>query len=312
MRRMLLAASLVLVAMGVAVPANAAPVAAVQGKLGNVVSLNGRVEVPEGKVANNVVVFHGRTIIAGKVLGSVVVFDGTTTISGDVDDHVIVFSGTVTVTETAHIGGDLVTNGEPVVANGAQIEGKRRQISNFNLFNYSFLVRFGFWLAFTVAVLVLGVLLLWLLPSPLESAARAARSLGPTIGWGLAMLFGLPIVALLVCITVVGLTLGLSLLMALWFLFSVGYVVGVYAIGRMIIKPPRSRWKAFFAGFGILRAAALVPVLGGLAWLATAIIGLGAITVAVWRSHRYVAEEDEYPAAPPALEPAPPPPVPGA
>jgi hypothetical protein len=238
-----------------------------------------------------------------------VVFDGTTTITGDVHDHVIVFSGKVTVGETAHIGGDLVTNGEPLVAAGAQIDGKRRQISNYNLFNYSFVVRLGFWLAFTVAVLLLGLLLLWLVPGPLESAARAARSLGVTIGWGLAALFGLPIVALLVCLTVVGLTLGLSLLLATWFLFSVGYVVGVFAVGRMLIRPPRSRWKAFFAGFGILRAAALVPVLGGLAWIATAIIGLGAITVAVWRSHRYVADEDEYGPEPAPLEPAPPPPA---
>ena len=58
------------------------------------------------------------------------------------------------------------------------------------------------------------------------------------------------------------------------------------AIGRAIVRPPTSRLLAFLAGWGILRAVALVPGLGALAWFGATVFGLGALTVALWRSRR--------------------------
>jgi hypothetical protein len=52
------------------------------------------------------------------------------------------------------------------------------------------------WLAVTVSALVLGLLMLWLAPRALEAASGAGRTaLAPAIGWGLALFFGIPIVA---------------------------------------------------------------------------------------------------------------------
>jgi hypothetical protein len=274
-------------------------------RLGTIVVLNGRTVIAEDQVTSSVVVFHGRTIVEGHATGSVVVFDGATRISGTVDGTVVVFRGHVEVTEGAHIGGDLVTNSAPSVAAGAQVDGERKRVSNFQFASYSLLVRFLVWLAFTLSILALGLLLLWLFPGPLDQAADAGRNaVGATIGWGIAMLFGLPIALLILAITVVGLPLALSLLLALWFLATLGYTVGVFAVGRLLVKPPASRVKAFFAGFGILRVAALVPVLGGTLWTLTAIFGLGAATVAVWRSRRrFRASEWTEPEPEPAPAP---------
>jgi hypothetical protein len=41
---------------------------------------------------------------------------------------------------------------------------------------------------------------------------------------------------------------------------------------------------AFLVGWGILRVVALVPILGGVAWFAAVVFGLGALAVAIWRT----------------------------
>ncbi len=92
--------------------------------------------------------------------------------------------------------------------------------------------------------------------------------------------------------------LGLSLLLALWFLFTVGYTVGAFAIGRMLVKPPAGRARSFLAGWGLLRVLGLVPFLGGAVWTVVALLGLGATTLAVWRSRRALRAA-EASAAPP-------------
>jgi hypothetical protein len=72
----------------------------------------------------------------------------------------------------------------------------------------------------------------------------------------------------------------------------------------------------FLVGWGILRLVALVPFLGGLASLAAAVVGLGAIVVAGRRARsadRVVPEPREpMPTAPPTATPTAPPRAPPA
>ncbi len=44
------------------------------------------------------------------------------------------------------------------------------------------------------------------------------------------------------------------------------------------------RIGAFFAGFGILRAVALLPGIGLVVWVLASLYGLGALTIAAWRA----------------------------
>ena len=71
---------------------------------------------------------------------------------------------------------------------------------------------------------------------------------------------------------------------------------GAVAFGRMLVKPPTSRFLAFIAGLGILRVVGLGPVLGGIAWTLTSIAGLGALLVA---ARRTIPEPPRVPAMPP-------------
>ena len=78
----------------------------------------------------------------------------------------------------------------------------------------------------------------------------------------------------------------LWLLLALLPIYAIGYTTSAFLLGRAIVRPPTSRFLAFLAGWGILRAIALVPGLGALAWFGATVFGLGALTVALWRSRR--------------------------
>jgi hypothetical protein len=80
---------------------------------------------------------------------------------------------------------------------------------------------------------------------------------------------------------------------ALGLIYSTGYVVGAWLLGRQLMKPPASRVLAFLAGLAILRALALVPILAGIVGAVATVFGLGALMVAAWRGGRPVRVRTE-------------------
>jgi hypothetical protein len=145
---------------------------------------------------------------------------------------------------------------------------------------------------------VLGLLLLVLAPALDPAIVRAMRErVSGAIGFGVAVFFLLPIVAVLFLVVIVAIPLGLFLLLALALLYTVGYVAGAHALGRRLVKPPTSRFAASLAGWAILRVLGLIPVVGGIVWTLASIFGLGILWVAARRSP--LAAVPEPPAMPP-------------
>jgi hypothetical protein len=77
--------------------------------------------------------------------------------------------------------------------------------------------------------------------------------------------------------------LGLSLLLALGFVYGVGYTTSAWLLGRAVARGARPM-LAFVAGWAILRVIAIVPLLGGLTFFAAVVVGLGAIAIAIHRT----------------------------
>jgi hypothetical protein len=136
-----------------------------------------------------------------------------------------------------------------------------------------------------VSTLVVGLVLVWLVGRGAAWILEAGRtSIGPAIGWGLLVFFGLPILAIIALVTLVGLPLGLGLLAALGLIYALGYGATAWIVGRRILREPTAWVLAFLVGWGILRVLALIPILGGLVWFAAVVFGLGALLVAIWRA----------------------------
>lgn len=261
--------------------------------------LNGRLTVGEGETVGTALLFHGQATIDGTVTDAVVVFDGHTEISGTVQGDVFVFNGQVTVRSGAEIDGDLVTRQSPTVESGATVRGQQQRVSTrFNPAEFGFASRIAWWIGYSVSTLVLGLLLLLLAPALDLAIVRAARErTGAAIGLGLAVFFLLPVVAVLFLVVVVAIPLGLFLLLALALLYTLGYVAGAHALGRRLVKSPAPRFVAFLAGWAILRALGLIPIVAGIVWALASIFGLGALWVAARRSPP--APMPERPAMPP-------------
>lgn len=271
--------------------------------------LSGRVDLPEDDEVDYVFVLHGDTDIAGTVDGTVVVVDGDVQVTGDVRDDVLAFNGRIAVEDGANVGGDVRSSKTPVVSGGATVDGTVERTNFANLFQtLGVIVWIVWWIAVTVSTFVLGVLFLVLVPRAARGALVAARtSVGPVIGWGVAATFGLPVVAIFLLFTVLGIPLGLAGLLAAVPLFALGYVAGMYFLGRTMIREPKSPYLALLVGWAILRVVELVPVLGPLVTLAAVVYGLGSLTVAAWRAGRGRSSD----AAPVVTQPPPgtPPPV---
>ena len=248
------------------------------------VVLSGRADVPRGQQVGDLVVFHGSSTVAGTVNGSLTAFDAPVTISGRVNGDVMAFNGRVELQPGANVTGDVVSQSAPVVASGATIGGTTTRLQTRTNWNgFGWVGRFGWWLAVSVSTLVIGLVLVWLLGRGAERVLEAGRTrVGPAIGLGLLVFFGLPILAGLALVTVVGIPLGLVVLAALLLIYALGYSASGWVLGRSILRRPGAWVVAFLAGWAILRVVALIPILGGLVWFAAVVFGLGVLAVAIW------------------------------
>ena len=213
MRRSLIVGLFIVLVLGLALPAAAQEAQDSEA----FVVLSGRADVPQDEQVGDLVVFRGSSTVDGTVNGSLTAFDAPVTISGRVDGDVVVFNGRVELTSGAEVTGDVVSQDEPVVAEDATIGGESRRVqTNFQWDGFGWASRVAWWLAVSVSTLVVGLVLLWLLGRGAARIVEVGRTgIGPAIGWGLLLFFGLPILAVLALVTLVGIPLGLGLLAAL-------------------------------------------------------------------------------------------------
>lgn len=252
------------------------------------VVITGGAVVPAGQTAGDVVVIDGTVRIAGHATGDVVSVSGPVRVTGRIDGDLVAVSDRAFLAPTARIGGDLRYGDEkPVIARGARVAGTVKNENWADVGNgWGWISALVWWLAVSVSTLIVGALLVWLAPGALLAAERAVRErLGATIGWGVGLAIGVPLLALLALVTVIGIPFGIALVLAAVPVLLVAYVTSAWIVGRRLLRNrSASAWGSLFAGWGLLRLLALVPVLGGLVGLAATVVGLGALTVALWRA----------------------------
>ena len=254
------------------------------------VVITGGAIVSRGETAGDVVVIDGPVSIAGRATGDVVSVSGPVRVTGRIDGDLIAVSDRASLGSTARVGGDLRYGDErPAIARGARVGGTvSKEDFDDALEGWGWISWVAWWLAVSVSTLIVGALLVWLAPAALYAAERAVRErLGATIGFGIAIAIGVPLLAVLALVTLVGIPFGVALLLAAIPVLVVAYVTSAWILGRRVLRNrSTSPWAALLAGWAILRAAALVPVVGGLVGLAATVLGLGALAVALWRGGR--------------------------
>jgi len=257
------------------------------------------------KVGGDLLFGAGNARIDGLIEGVIKGGGGDVTISSEVRGDVALQVKSLTILPTANIQGKLTYTSEEEanIQSGAQIGGttthnlpevreKRAKPFPFALFSGIGGKVTGFLMA-----LIAGLVIILLAPRRLTSIAESIRSRpGPSAGWGAIILFGTPIAAIIVCITIVGIPVGLIALALYGIAIYLAQIpVGLF-IGRWIIGHFRGvEGKAIMVGalalgLVILRLLRLIPHLGFLIGLAVILFGLGAVVVSL-RRRRAEAKE---------------------
>jgi hypothetical protein len=138
---------------------------------------------------------------------------------------------------------------------------------------------------------------LWYLLFPrfaLATAHSVQESPWMNLGLGFAVLAAGPLVVLLLLVSLVGVWLGLIALALYLVLLLLGYLTGALFVaerGLRVARPTgdHGRWwviGALAATLILLALLRLVPAVGALVSFALMLLGLGALTRALWRQYR--------------------------
>jgi predicted anti-sigma-YlaC factor YlaD len=244
-----------------------------------------------GKVGGSVTAFTSRLTVDGSVAHDVVFFGDHLLLNNSVGGAVRAKGHRVTISSTAEVAGPvrIETSEPPDVSPQAKLVVPYQYIKMEH--KPAFAQRgYVLWrFIWAAAYILLGLVLFLLLPRFSQETMRDAEHLGGSLGLGILLLFGMPFAAVLCCITIVGLFIGVSgFLFWLFMLFCAQIVVGGL-IGQWLMGRTTEVWPLIgrmAVGVAILRIATATPYAGHWIKLIALIWGLGAIAIALYRRIR--------------------------
>jgi hypothetical protein len=230
--------------------------------------------------AGNTVTVEEGTVINGdlRIVGQNVIVNGT--VGGDV------FAGGQTVTSTATIGGNFRGGSENLTFAGGAIGGNLTYESDRDASGLDKVVITGSverkslektdpsqpwtsgtsaaaWLMAVLSSLALGALAIVLLPHKLvRIETKLTETWQNSLGYGVASFFLTPIVAIILCMTVIGIPLGLLLFLAYAALIILAMILLPIYVGRWLMRQAKTDpqwWIALVVGVLVLKVVELVP-----------------------------------------------------
>jgi hypothetical protein len=259
---------------------------------GKVRIAGGDVEIgPDANVTGNVALAGGDVVVKGHIKGNLSAAGGNVRIDGKVDGDASVAAGNFELGPNAKIGGKLRYRAgnferadEAEVASGIERASRHRwnrHVDSFDGFGHSS----PGWI-WTAGLMILAGAIAALLPGFSGRMSDEMRAHPWT-----SLLFGfiafvcIPVAAVLLMVTVIGIPIGLLAIVGYAALLLVGYVVTSVVVGGLLLDRIQSEaaknvgWRAL-AAVGAMLAIAIVgriPVLGHLVVFAALLVGVGAI-----------------------------------
>lgn len=304
---------LLLLALPVAAQDGTATTSIADGRIR--VAIDGNLVLPAGDSADLVLVIDGDARIEGTA-EVVTVIDGTLTlVSGSTVETVGVISSVADIQAGATVTKDVLELDSTVTVDpGATIGGQVRSMA-VDLAGVGVvlgLLGLLAWGAFALLTWAAGLALAAFGSRQVRAAEwLISREPAKTFLVGIGMVFLPPIVAVLLMATVVLIPVGLALLLVAWpVLAFLGWLVGATWIGDWILRtagrdrPERRPYLAVTIGLIVATLISLIPLVGAV----ISLFGMGAVTLAGWRTFR-TPESPAPVAGPPMGTPFPYPPA---
>ena len=258
---------------------------------GALIRINSDAVVAADETIENLVVIKADAIIEGTVTGTLLVIDGDATISGTVGDTVTVISGDIILNDTAVVHNVHSIRGDITRAPGATVTGDVDESDFKGIWATIGVLSVLLWIGITIATLAAGVLFAIVGGRQLTAAAtlmtgEAANAIVGTIFFWI----GVPILAVLAIITVIGLPLGLGILIFVMPIFGfLGYLVAATRVGTFLTgamkRPDTGRpVLSVLIGVLVLQVIVFIPLIGVVIVFLASIWGAGALAYVVYRS----------------------------
>lgn len=293
MRRLLAASAAIILSFGFATAALGAVPLGHNGRV--VISTQGDVTIPSGEHADVVVVVNGAAHIQGEV-NTLVVVEGTADLAGARIETVVAVTSSIEVGDGTVIYGELQQLDSSIHQTGSvEIQGGITDLSAWFLETTAVLAPalILLWLGFGLSTIVAALLLAALAARQVREAGRLISADPLVTGLiGFLSVIAIPVAAIMLMITVIGVPLGLGVLFAVMPLLAyAGYLTAAIWTGEWILRraaPGPERERPFLAailGVVVLGALGLVPVLGLIVMVAS-ILGFGALIRLAFRTLR--------------------------
>jgi cytoskeletal protein CcmA (bactofilin family)/anti-sigma factor RsiW len=242
-------------------------------------------------ISGNVIGFGETVDVDGRVGIDFRGFGASINITGAVEGDVDAYGRTITLAPTARVGrnvtGHVDNAGDLSVADGAVVGGTvneqlvdREQRRN----HYETVGYYTGQIIRLAGAFVTGLVLLWLFPALRDVSLPNVVAVLRSAGIGLAAAVTLPVAALIVCFTIVGIPLAVLTFIvgAIALYFSKAVIAQI--IGRGVLRdrmPPPHYALTLFVGLVIVILGVNLPWIGGLANLVLTLVGFGVIVTLV-------------------------------
>ena len=261
----------------------------------------GQVDIgPMAAIGGNVTVGGGQVTLRGPVKGNVTVGGGRVLIDAAVEGDVESYAGRVTLGPNARLGGKLrYRSGDELVRDpAATVAGAVERLPLPGRSASSPAQRERDWgqrmhragpsWLWTAGLMAIAAILVAALPVTTMRVAEGLRTrFGWSLLWGFIALVCIPVVALILLISIIGIPLALLAVLLYFALLLVGYVGSAIGLGQWVLgrfkadAAQRTGWRIGAALAAVLLLALLgsVPFIGGFVALVAMLAGIGAITL---------------------------------
>ncbi|HZI50547.1 MAG TPA: hypothetical protein VFE29_01895 [Terriglobia bacterium] len=269
----------------------AAQTVTVSGRVGrNLITASGTVDInKQAEIGSNSITASSETTVNGSVQRDLFSAGGILDIRGTVGRDVAFAGGQLLLNGSSQVGGNLnarVSKEEHVrVASGATIGGQRniRLPEPAQRSSRYLTVRFYVWQAIRVLTLfVTGLCLFKLVPALVPMRFVSGMDWLKAGGVGFMTLVAVPVAAIIVGITVIGLPIALvSFVLYLVACYFAKIIVAAF-VGRSVMH--NSGAVSLLAGIVLVVIAVNLPWIGGLINFVLILLGLGAIALTTYNS----------------------------
>ena len=248
-----------------------------------------------GRVGGSVTFGGGEAVLSGRIGRDLMAGDDATTINGFVGGNARLSGGNLLIASTAEVNGSTTYRGHhgPVVDPGAKLASPVTFTQLKGGPEYSEARYWWHRALLWGAAFVFGLVLILLLPGFFIEGMRASRRFLPALGLGVVTMIATPIVAIIVCLTMVGLGVGIATILI--------YAIALYAsqtfvstwIGGALLGKGEGTGALLgqlALGLVILHGLELLPHhVGFIVKLIALWWGMGAIAIAIYRHLRHTS-----------------------